>query len=124
VKTSGSKGLQVYSTMGGRPTWERSRAEARQIAESLERVHPELVTSNMKKSLRHNKVLIDWSQNHQSKTTVGAYSVRGLSHPTVSTPVTWAEIRRCSKGGDPDVMVFTTDDVLARITKKGDLFSF
>jgi bifunctional non-homologous end joining protein LigD len=124
VKTSGSKGLQVYAATGGRPTWERTRAQARQIAESLERGHPELVTSNMKKSLRRNKVLIDWSQNHQSKTTVGAYSVRGLAHPTVSTPVTWAEVRRCLKDDDPDVVAFTTDDVLARIAKKGDLFAF
>ena len=37
---------------------------------------PDLVVSNMRKELRRNKVLIDWSQNHPAKTTVAAYSLR------------------------------------------------
>ena len=123
AKTSGSKGLQLYATLGGRPAWERSRAQARDIATRLEAEHGDLVTSNMRKTLRRGKVLIDWSQNHPSKTTVSAYSVRGRPRPTVSTPVTWSEVRRCEQKGDPALLEFTTDQVLARIKKKGDLFS-
>jgi bifunctional non-homologous end joining protein LigD len=124
VKTSGSKGLQVYAALTGRPTWDRSRTVAHGIAESLERDHPDLVTSNMRKTLRRGKVLIDWSQNNPAKTTIGTYSVRGRSQPTVSTPVTWKEVRRCEKSGDPATLGFTTSDVLARIKKVGDLFEF
>jgi bifunctional non-homologous end joining protein LigD len=124
VKTSGSKGLQVYSVLGGRPTWEKSRREAHGIAEQLEREQPELVTSNMRKSLRSDKVLIDWSQNHPAKTTVGAYSVRARREPTVSTPVTWKEVRRCQRSGDPSLLEFTTSEVLSRVKKTGDLFAF
>ena len=124
VKTSGSKGLQVYALLGGRPTWDTSRAEAHGIAQDLEHEHPDLVVSNMRKALRREKVLIDWSQNHAAKTTIGAYSVRGRTRPTVSTPVTWAEVRRCLKSGDPPTLEFTTAEVLARIKKKGDLFAF
>jgi bifunctional non-homologous end joining protein LigD len=124
VKTSGSKGLQVYALLGGRPTWDRSRADAHGYAEDLEHDYPDLVTSNMRKALRQGKVLIDWSQNHAAKTTIGAYSVRGRARPTVSTPVTWAEVRRCLKGGDPTILEFTTADVVARVKKKGDLFAF
>ena len=90
----------------------------------MERAHPDLVTSNMRKVLRRDKVLIDWSQNHPAKTTVGAYSVRGRARPTVSTPVTWAEVRRCLRDGDPSTLEFTTSEVQSRITKKGDLFAF
>jgi bifunctional non-homologous end joining protein LigD len=124
VKTSGSKGLQVYAALGGRPTWEKSRSDAYDVATTLEKEQPGLVTSNMRKTLRRGKVLIDWSQNHPAKTTVGVYSVRARPHPTVSTPVTWKEVRSCLKSGEPSALVFSTSDVLARIAKHGDLFAF
>ena len=53
---------------------------------------PRHVVSNMRRDLRHGKVLIDWSQNHGAKTTVAPYSLRARPHPTVSTPVTWDEV--------------------------------
>ncbi len=88
----------------------------------LERDHPDLVVSNMRKSLRPGKVLIDWSQNHPAKTTVAAYSLRGRDEPTVSTPVTWDEVDDCATTGDPDDLRFTSDLVLERIEALGDLF--
>jgi bifunctional non-homologous end joining protein LigD len=124
VKTSGSKGVQVYAMLAGRPSWERSRADAYEVATTLEKEHPALVTSNMRKTLRRGKVLIDWSQNHAAKTTVGAYSVRARPRPTVSTPVTWKEVRNCLQSGEPSTLEFTTADVLARVEKQGDLFAF
>jgi bifunctional non-homologous end joining protein LigD len=89
AKTSGSKGLQVYAALAGRPSWDKSRSDAFGVATTMEQEHPGLVTSNMRKTLRRGKVLIDWSQNHPAKTTVGVYSVRARTRPTVSTPVTW-----------------------------------
>jgi bifunctional non-homologous end joining protein LigD len=123
AKTSGSKGMQVYAELTGKPTWEKSRAQARSLAEELERAHPDLVTSKMRKELRNGKVLIDWSQNHRSKTTIGAYSIRGRPRPTVSTPVTWEEVAQCAASGDPATLEFTAPDVLTRIEQFGDLFS-
>jgi bifunctional non-homologous end joining protein LigD len=124
VKTSGSKGMQVYAPQGGRRSWEKSRGHAYEVATELERERPELITSNMKKTLRRNKILIDWSQNHPAKTTVGAYSVRARPQPSVSTPVAWDEVRHCLESGDPSTLEFTTADVLARIDEQGDLFAF
>jgi bifunctional non-homologous end joining protein LigD len=48
------------------------------VAKTLEARRPELVVSNMKKSLRGGKVLVDWSQNDPHKTTVCVYSLRAL----------------------------------------------
>jgi bifunctional non-homologous end joining protein LigD len=93
------------------------------MALALERENPALVTSKMRKTLRRNKILIDWSQNHPAKTTIAAYSVRARPQPSVSTPVTWKEVQRCVKSGDPTTLEFTTTDVLVRIEKHGDLFS-
>ncbi len=122
AKTSGSKGLQLYVPLGGRPTWDKVRARSHDIALELERDHADLVVSNMRKSLRDNKVLIDWSQNHPSKTTVAAYSLRARPEPTVSTPVTWDEVDHCAASGDPGDLRFTAPQVLERIGEHGDLF--
>ncbi|MGO8873009.1 MAG: non-homologous end-joining DNA ligase [Acidimicrobiales bacterium] len=122
-KTSGSKGLQVYAPLDSERTWHRARADAREIAVTLEREHPELVVSNMRKALRRGKVLVDWSQNHPAKTTVAAYSMRARPEPSVSTPVTWDEVDDCAGGGDPAVLRFGPEAVLARIDDLGDLFA-
>jgi bifunctional non-homologous end joining protein LigD len=122
AKTSGSKGLQLYTPVT-RTSWERQSEQAHEIATRMEREHSHDVTSVMRKSLRQGKVLIDWSQNSSSKTTVAVYSLRARPEPTVSTPVTWQEIDRCAKTADPMKLHFETDDVLRRIDKFGDLFS-
>jgi bifunctional non-homologous end joining protein LigD len=58
-----------------------------------------------------------------AKTTVGVYSVRAMPEPTVSTPVTAAEMRSCVKKNDPGALRFTSDEVLRRVDKHGDLFA-
>ncbi len=83
---------------------------------------PDLVVSDMKKALRTGKVLVDWSQNDDHKTTVCVYSLRAKERPTVSTPVKWEEVESCLKKGDPSLLVFDSDKVLARAKKYGDLF--
>ena len=96
---------------------------SRQVAELLEAQMPELVVSRMTKSLRGGKVLVDWSQNDEHKTTVNVYSVRAKERPTVSTPVSWDEVRACLDAGDASMLAFDTEQVLARIDELGDLFS-
>jgi bifunctional non-homologous end joining protein LigD len=121
-KTSGSKGLQLYARLSGRPTWDRVRDEAHELARTLEGEHADLVVSNMRKELRRGKVLIDWSQNHPAKTTVAVYSLRARQEPTVSTPVSWDEVNRCIAAEDPGLLRFTSDQVLDRVEEHGDLF--
>ena len=110
------------------PPWRPGLAGTRpgprriEIATALEAAHPELVVSKMAKNLRTGKVLIDWSQNHPAKTTVAAYSVRGLAEPTVSTPVTWDEVEACVASADGKLLRFTTAEVVARLEAHGDLF--
>jgi bifunctional non-homologous end joining protein LigD len=119
-KTSGSKGLQLYVPLRPDRPWKDVHQYARRLAERLEREHPELVVSHMKKALRGGKVLVDWSQNNAAKTTVVVYSLRARERPTVSTPVSWGEVERCRK---PDDLVFLSGDVLERIERQGDLFA-
>ena len=120
-KTSGSKGIQVYVPLnGGDADYDHgTKLISNALARHLESAHPKLIVSSQKKELRKNKVLIDWSQNDEHKTTVGVYSLRARERPTVSTPLAWDEI----EAGDPDALVFEADDVLARVKERGDLFA-
>jgi len=123
AKTSGSKGLQLYVPLAGGTGRGRTSAYAKALAERLDRAEPALVVSRMTKELRGGKVLVDWSQNNPAKTTVAVYSLRARPLPTVSTPLTWAEVENCAEVGDPSLLRFTSDQVLERVAADGDLFA-
>jgi bifunctional non-homologous end joining protein LigD len=123
VKTSGSKGLQLYVPLNGDITYERTRPFAKAVAETLERKFPERVVSRMTKSRRAGKVLIDWSQNDRHKTTVCVYSLRGKQRPTVSTPLEWEEVETALAKEDRDRLVFDHAAALRRVEARGDLFA-
>ena len=122
AKTSGSKGLQLYVPLNTKVTYVETKVVSKGLAQLFEERHPELVVHKQLKELRTGRVLIDWSQNDEYKTTVNVYSLRARSRPTVSTPVSWTEVEKCFKAGDPSLLVFDSDQVLARVAKQGDLF--
>ncbi len=122
-KTSGSKGMQVYVPLNTPSAYDVTRPFARGLAELLERRRPDLVVSEMKKSVRGGKVFVDWSQNASFKTTVNVYSLRAMAQPTVSTPLRWEEVEAVTESRDPDDLVFTSADVLDRVAEHGDLFA-
>ena len=122
AKTSGSKGLQVYVPLNTPATFDQTKDLSRALAEHLEREHPKLVVSKMAKALRTGKVFVDWSQNDEHKTTVNVYSLRAKEQPTVSTPVAWEEVATTLKKKNAKLLVFTSDRVLQRVEKSGDLF--
>lgn len=121
-KTSGSKGLQVYVPLNTPVTYDATKSYAHALAQELESMRPELIVSRMEKKLRTGKIFVDWSQNDRHKTTVCVYSLRAKQRPTVSTPVTWVEVRAALKKREPSKLTFTSDDVLKRVEKQGDLF--
>ncbi len=123
VKTSGSKGMQVYVPLNTDASYAQTKTFARTVAELLEARLPKLVVSRMTKSARRGKILVDWSQNDAHKTTVTVYSVRARERPTVSTPVSWEEVAEAREAGDPGRLVFETDAVLERVERDGDLFA-
>src|SRR5580704_4729601 len=122
-KTSGSKGLQIYVPLNASTTYEQTKPFAHALAQLLEHEHPELVVSDLKKELRVGKVLVDWSQNDEHKTTIAVYSLRARERPTVSTPVKWEEVELALKNKDADFLVFEAAEVLKRVEKMGDLFA-
>ncbi len=122
-KTSGSKGLQIYVPLNTPTDYNSTKTFAHALAQLLEHEHPDMVVSDMKKTLRTGKVFVDWSQNDEHKTTIGVYSLRARERPTVSTPVTWEEVERALKKKDANLLVFEAKQVVTRVEKMGDLFA-
>ncbi len=119
AKTSGQKGLQVYVPVNQTCTHTDAANFALAMGKLLAKRLPNLILVEMAKELRPGKVFVDWSQNSFHKTTIAPYSLRGGSKPTVSTPLTWDEVRLGADGG---ALRFTAGQVLDRVEGLGDLF--
>ncbi len=111
--TSGSKGIHLYAPLDGTLSSSAASEFAHELARSLEAMRPDLVVSDMKKAAREGKILLDWSQNNSSKTTIAPYSLRGRNHPTVAAPRLWGEMTTGLQH-----LEFT--DVLERLAQHGD----
>jgi len=123
VKTSGSKGMQLYLPLNTPATFEQTKPFAHAVARLVEREQPRRVLSSMTRALRTGKVFIDWSQNDDHKTTVAVYSLRAREQPTVSTPVTWDEVEAAVTAKDAGLLRFEAGQVLERVARHGDLFA-
>ncbi|MDV3354423.1 ATP-dependent DNA ligase [Dietzia sp. IN118] len=113
--TSGSKGIHLYARLDKAVTAASASKVAKQIAQSLAKQTPDLVTATMKRSIREGKVFVDWSQNSGAKTTVAPYSLRGRAEPWVAAPRSWEEL------GDGGLAHLHWDEVLKRLDSDGDL---
>ena len=124
VKVSGSKGLHLTVPLNGDATYEVTQPFAKAIADLLVRQLPDETVSDMTKSLRKGKVLIDWSQNSDFKTTVCVYAMRAKrEEPLISMPVTWDELARAVKRRSEKPLTFTPKAAIKRLDKVGDLFA-
>ena len=115
--TSGSKGIHLYAALDGSQTSDQVSTVAHELARALEADQPDQVVSDMKKSLRGGKVLVDWSQNNRNKTTVAPYSLRGKLLPTVAAPRTWTEME------DPQLAQIDYRQMMDRVQELGDLLA-
>ena len=118
VKTTGSKGLHIYVPIVRGPVQKEVWTFAKQLAHALAELHSKLITAEYRVAKRpRGRVLVDYNQNAWGRTLASVYSVRPRPTPTVSTPVTWAEVERGIEIGD-----FRLDNVPARLSKLGDLW--
>jgi len=118
VKTSGSKGLHVYVPIVRGPDQKVVWTFAKALAVELASRHPKLMTSEYRVANRpKGRVLVDYNQNAWGRTLASIYSVRPRPLATVSTPVTWDEVRAGITIED-----FRLDNVRTRIAKVGDLW--
>jgi len=118
AKTTGSKGIHVYVPIVRGPVQKQVWTFAKALARELAGRNPALITAEYRVARRpRGRVLVDYNQNAWGRTLASIYSVRPRPEATVSTPVTWKEIRTGVRIED-----FTVMNVPARVAKLGDLW--
>ena len=118
VKTSGSKGLHVYVPIVRGPVQKDVWTFAKALAVELASRNRGLMTSEYRVSNRpKGRILVDYNQNRWGSTLASIYSVRPRPRATVSTPVTWDEVKAGITIED-----FRMDNVRQRLSKVGDLW--
>jgi bifunctional non-homologous end joining protein LigD len=112
-KTSGSRGMHVYTRIEPSWTFPEVRRAALALAREVERRAPDLATSRWWKEERHG-VFLDYNQNAKDRTVASAYSARPTPDARVSAPLRWEEV--------PDVEpdAFTIDTLPERFAEIGD----
>ncbi len=119
AKTTGSSGIHVYVAIVRGPLQKEVWTFAKAFAQTLERMHPAIVTAEYKIAKRpHGRVLVDYNQNAWGKTLASVYSVRATPRATVSTPVEWSEVEAGIELDD-----FRLDNVRERFARVGDLWA-
>jgi bifunctional non-homologous end joining protein LigD len=113
-KTSGSRGIHVYSRLEPRWGFSEVRRAALALAREVERRAPTIATSKWWKEERHG-VFIDYNQNAKDRTVASAYSVRPVPDARVSAPLTWSEVP------DAELADFTVASMPARFARLGDV---
>jgi len=118
VKTSSNEGMHIAVPLRPGHTYSQARALVQLVAQSLERAHPDLVTTEWDKSRRHG-VLIDSNQVGFGRTMAAAYCVRPRPGAPVSMPLTWDEV----ESGSFARVRPTMRAALRRIERYGDPFA-
>lgn len=111
-KTSGSRGIHVYTRIAPRWTFHEVRRAVLAFAREVERRMPGMATTAWWKEEREG-VFIDFNQNARDKTIASAYSIRQTG--LVSTPLRWDELRTI------DPTEFTLEGFRSRWDSVGDL---
>ena len=114
AKTSGNRGVPVYSRIERTHEFADVRHAVIGIARELERRLPDLVTTAWWKEERGRRVFVDYNQAARDRTIASAYSPRPLPHAPVSMPVPWSDVA----GADP--AAFTVRNVPGIVAVDGD----
>ena len=115
-KTSGGHGLHVYVRIAPNHGFKEVRRAALAFAREVERRAPDDVTTTWwRKDRDPEAVFVDYNQNARDHTIASAYSVRGNTIGTVSTPIRWDEV------DDVEPQDCTIATVPKRYEKLGDL---
>lgn len=109
-KTSGGRGVHVFLRIATDWDFIAVRRAGIALAREVERRAPDAVTTDWWKENRGTRVFVDYNQNARDRTFASAYSARRTPIATVSTPLTWDELRSAEPD---DYTIRTVPDFVA-----------
>jgi bifunctional non-homologous end joining protein LigD len=116
-KTSGATGMQIYVPIEPGYGYDQVRELVGRIGRMINKADPDRTTMLWEVKKRSGKVFIDHNMNRLGANIAAVYSMRPEPMATVSTPVTWEEVRSGIRPQD-----FTIETVWDRFGRGGDLF--
>lgn len=117
AKTSGNRGVHVYSRIERTHEFLDVRHAVIGIARELERRLPDLVTTAWWKEERGARLFVDYNQANRDRTIASAYSPRPLPGAPVSMPLPWSRL------GDVRPADFTVRTVPGILAADGDAWA-
>jgi bifunctional non-homologous end joining protein LigD len=113
VKTSGKTGLHVLVPWREEGGYDEARDWAREVAVRLAKALPRVATADVRKAKRRGRVYVDVLQNARGHHAVAPYVLRPVPGATVSTPLSWTELKPDLNPGR-----FTLKTVPARLARQ------
>jgi bifunctional non-homologous end joining protein LigD len=92
VKTTGGKGLHVYSPLKPHADWAAVKEFAHGLAKTMASDSPRKYLATASKAQRRGRIFLDYLRNGRGATAIVAYSARARAGATVSTPIGWDEL--------------------------------
>ncbi|MCD9023639.1 non-homologous end-joining DNA ligase [Cohnella silvisoli] len=117
-KTSGATGVQIVMPIERGPEFDDLRRFGKFISEYLVAEHPKLFTVERMKKDRGDLIYLDYLQYYAGKTLPAPYSPRARPGATISTPLTWEEVRGNVKPTDYHLL-----NIRDRLRIRGDLLN-
>lgn len=116
-KTSGATGIHIYIPLGAKYDYDAAVRFAQVVATLAHQLVPDFTSLVRDPRKRQQRVYLDYLQNRGGQTLAAPYSVRPRPGATVSTPLSWDEVRIGLNPGS-----FTIRTMPARLAERGDLF--
>ena len=91
VQITGSRGLHIIIPLQPVHSFDSARAWARSLAERAVARAPALLTLEMRKAQRGDRVFVDLMRNAYGQTAVAPYAVRARKSAPIATPLRWDE---------------------------------
>ena len=92
LMTTGSRGLHIIAPVKNKIDFEKSRHIAHQVALKAQEISPELITLDIRKEHRGDKVYIDILRNAYGQTHIAPFSLRAIEGAPIAMPVSWHEL--------------------------------
>lgn len=119
AKTSGSRGIHIYTPIKAIYSYEQIADFAEKIATLAAQKMPKVATVERSLGKREKgQIYVDYMQNARGKSVVAPYSVRPKPKAPVSTPLDWTEVEEAKFR----IEDFNITNLLKRVQERGDLF--
>jgi bifunctional non-homologous end joining protein LigD len=118
VMTTGSRGLHIVCPLRRNRSFDRVRLFLKDLTERAAEMHSDLMTTDIRKDKRGERIYLDIARNTYGQTAVVPYALRAMPHAPVATPLRWTELDR--EAVHPQK--FNMKNILDRLADEGDVW--